>query len=238
MAERGGIKLQQFISVLLLCCCSTVVVANALRDWPQGAKNHDSAISYAIKDEKPVLIYFYADWCSYCKRLNRDYIDSPEFQALAGGFYRIQVNPEDSVANERLFKRKYRGTGYPSVFVFIPAFSQQPRKFHPFRKTKNLSQAEFAADLAAYVAEGYNKKARDHYQSRQYEKARHYLNQALSYEAENRYALFLTAITYHTEGLQTQDRALLEKAGSYYKTLLKIFPGDREIQAALQQLGE
>lgn len=46
---------------------------------------------------KPVFIYFYADWCAYCKKTDRHAFKSPEvIQQLSNQFYAVKMNAEST----------------------------------------------------------------------------------------------------------------------------------------------
>ena len=46
---------------------------------------------------KPVFIYFYADWCTYCKKMDRHAFKNPEvIQQLSNEFYAVKMNAEST----------------------------------------------------------------------------------------------------------------------------------------------
>lgn len=227
----------RIFTLLALLVPTTHCMANAVKGWPQGIKSYKAVLEYAVKDEKPLLIYFYTDWCPFCKRLNEEYIASPEFKELSGGVYKVQINPEKSKSGERLFKKKYKGTGYPSVFVYVPAVSKELRQYHPFSKNNDLSPAKYTKNIREKIARDYNNKAFELYRKKEYENARDFLLKALTYDLKNRYALLLFSSSYHKEGYEKQDEVLLGKARKLYKKILKYYPGDKEALSALEQLG-
>ena len=49
-----------------------------------------------LKEEpKPILIYFYADWCAYCKKMDRHaFKDQKVIELLAKDFYAVKMNAE------------------------------------------------------------------------------------------------------------------------------------------------
>ncbi len=227
----------RMLVLFVLLSSPALSVANSLTGWPQGSYNYKVIHDIAVKEEKPLLVYFYTDWCPFCKRLNSDYIASPEFRKLSSGIYRVQINPEKSKSGDRLFKNNYKGTGFPAVFVYVPAVSQEPRQFHPFSKNGDLSSAEYTKRISEQIARGYNKRAYELYKDKKYKQAREYLIKASTYDLKNKYALLLMASIYHKEGYENQDKVLLNKARYIYKKVLKIYPGDKEALSALGKLG-
>jgi len=227
----------RLLVLFILLSSPALSAANSLKGWPQGPHNYKAIHDIAVKEEKPLLVYFYTDWCPYCKRLNSEYIASPEFKKLFSGIYRVQINPEKSKSGEILFKKKYKGTGFPAVFVYVPGVSQEPRQFHPFSKKGDWSPAEYTKKIREQIARGYSKKAYELYKDKKYKRARGYLIKASTYDLKNKYALLLMGSIYHKEGYENQDKVLLNKARHIYKKILKIYPGDKKALSALEKLG-
>ena len=49
------------------------------------------------QEPKPVFIYFYADWCAYCKKMDRHAFKNPEvIQQLSNEFYAVKMNAEST----------------------------------------------------------------------------------------------------------------------------------------------
>ncbi len=226
-----------FIFYFLLIT-SSFCLANSLKDWPNGPSNHKKILAFAVKEEKPMLVYFYTDWCSFCKRLNQEYINTTEFKELSNGVYKVQINPEKSNSGNKLFKTKYKGTGYPTVLVLVPGISDDFKKYHPFSKNNDMSPALYVNKIRETIARMYNNKAFGLFKNKQYKAARSYLYKALTYDLHNKYALKLIGMTYHHEGYEKQDQSLLDKARTVYKKALSFYPRDKEILENLSQLGD
>ena len=135
-------KLAAVISVLLL----TVVTANAAPAdrWLQNAAGHARALELQRELRVPLVVYFYADWCPYCHRLERDYFPAAPVQQYLRSVVKVRINPEHGPAELELAER-YGFDGYPSFFIMNTSTSS-PRMVHPFRRGGNLTPAEFARE--------------------------------------------------------------------------------------------
>ena len=70
-------------------------------------KNEIKWVSFEVLDEslkketKPVVIYFYTDWCVYCKKMDRNAFRDPEIiSALNQNFYAVKMNAESTAEIE------------------------------------------------------------------------------------------------------------------------------------------
>jgi thiol-disulfide isomerase/thioredoxin len=98
--------------------------------WLYGAAVYERALARHRQSRKPMLLYFYTDWCGYCRRFDRDILSSTEFSRYLKDVIAVRINPELGTS-ERALAGQYGVTGYPSFFV-LPAGSDQALKVHPF----------------------------------------------------------------------------------------------------------
>lgn len=87
--------------------------------WLQGAQGLFNAIEKVRQDDndKPLLVYFYAEWCGYCRQVERDLLSTPQLRAFAEKSYAVMINP-DKGERENGIARYYNVRGYPSFFVY------------------------------------------------------------------------------------------------------------------------
>ena len=117
--------MKKIIALAILSLLSINCFANSVTGWPNGVSDYKKIIKKASKDELPVLVYFYTDWCSYCKRLNKEYLNKKVFKGLSSELHVVQINPEKSTSANKLFKSKYNSSGYPSVIITVPGISDE-----------------------------------------------------------------------------------------------------------------
>ncbi|MBW2961683.1 thioredoxin family protein [Mesonia aestuariivivens] len=87
-----------FLLSLLFYCGSNF--AQAEIDW----LNFKQLQEKLHQETKPVFIYFYADWCVFCKKMDRHAFQNQEvIKTLSENFYALKMNAEttDTIIFER-----------------------------------------------------------------------------------------------------------------------------------------
>ena len=104
----------------------------ASEKWYRGASEYVKAEADQRQLGAPLIVYFYTDWCSYCKKFDRDILTSPEVNQFMSSVVKVRVNPEAG-QDEAALASQYGVTGYPSIFV-VDAQTGRPRKVYPFKR--------------------------------------------------------------------------------------------------------
>ena len=81
---------------------------------------NDEARSLAAKTARPVVIDFYADWCTACKELEKDTFSAPEVQALKDQFVFLKFDATKETPEFEKLRREFEIVGLPHL-VFIDA---------------------------------------------------------------------------------------------------------------------
>ncbi len=68
------------------------------------------------KGEKPIFVYFYTDWCGYCRQFERELLGSDEVADYMSSILAVRVNPE-SGRGEAELGRRYGVSSFPALFV-------------------------------------------------------------------------------------------------------------------------
>ncbi len=84
--------------------------------WFEGAPGFENGWERAKETKQPVLVYFYTDWCGYCRQLESKLLDHSEVRDFTRYLVKVKINPERG-SNERMVADYYGVRGYPSVFV-------------------------------------------------------------------------------------------------------------------------
>src|SRR5688500_10512268 len=99
-------KLARFalIIALLLACIPTArssaapTLPNASWEgWLNGAAGYARAVELQQQLNVPLVVYFYADWCPYCRTLDSQYLPSAPVQDYLRGVVKVRINPEQGV---------------------------------------------------------------------------------------------------------------------------------------------
>lgn len=121
--------------------------------WYRNARGYDDALYTSRDYQAPIFIYFEADWCGYCRKLERELLSKPEAQNALKQLVKVKISPETGQKEDALFKRM-GGTGYPTIMIQMDE-SSTPRKISLQTKQgdqwRTKTVEEFEALLERYT---------------------------------------------------------------------------------------
>lgn len=81
-----------------------------------------AAIELAVQEGKPVILVFTADWCPYCKQLERETLTDGEVARLAERFavLRVDMTSSNPPAETVELAKQYGAVGLPTVAFLSP----------------------------------------------------------------------------------------------------------------------
>ncbi len=88
--------------------------------WQEG---YETALTAAKKAGRPALLLLYADWCSWCKKLQNETFVDPRVAIRRGRLDWIKVNSE----KDKSLMERYGQKGFPLVLLFNPDGSIKER---------------------------------------------------------------------------------------------------------------
>ena len=103
-----------------------VSLAIATRDEHHDLHGQPDPEQQAKADDRRVFLFFTgSDWCSWCKRLNREILSTPEFQKFAGeklvlvelDFPKSKAQPAPVKEQNAKLAQQFKIEGYPTVIV-------------------------------------------------------------------------------------------------------------------------
>jgi thiol:disulfide interchange protein DsbD len=76
--------------------------------------NMDEGLKLATAQKKPVMVDFYAEWCGWCKKLDKDVYTDSQVKLLSKNFICIKIDTDKNQASAS----KYDVQGLPTI-VFL-----------------------------------------------------------------------------------------------------------------------
>jgi len=113
------------VTIATVLAVGAPVEAALFDDWWSGASGYERALAQHERSGWPMLVYFYADWCPYCRQLDTATLATATVQQTLRRFVKVRINPERG-RSELELARQFRIAGYPSLFI-IPAAASTPR---------------------------------------------------------------------------------------------------------------
>lgn len=118
--------------------------------WYYGHAGYKRALRLFKKYDAPIFIYFQADWCSYCRKLEKELINTRKGKLALKKAIKVKISPEDSQRDDAFFK-SLGGTGYPTLFLQKNELSP-PQKIPNQRNGKGGWRVLSASDLDSLFA--------------------------------------------------------------------------------------
>jgi len=158
---------RKVVPVVLLLFFFLSPNCSSQKSSPQKAKDnpiavnwlkYDDGLKLAKKENKKIMVFFYTNWCGYCRRMDRyTYKDDEVKKILAENFISVRVNGESkdkvSVDKDKITERelasKYVSRGYPTTWFLEP----DGEKLSPMIGYR--SAEEFATVLTYVAGEWY-----------------------------------------------------------------------------------
>jgi protein disulfide-isomerase len=116
--------------LIALCCFSIITLALPAAEASGWTTDYKAALEQAKADDRRVFLFFTgSDWCSWCKRLNKEILSTPEFTKFANDklvlveldFPNAKSQPKAVKAQNAQLAQRYKIEGYPTVIVLDSA---------------------------------------------------------------------------------------------------------------------
>lgn len=105
--------------------------------WYYGHAGYKRALRVQKKYNAPIFLYFQADWCSYCRELEKGLINTSQGAKVLRNVVKVKITPEDSKRDDDFFRR-LGGNGYPTVLLQKDDISS-PQKLQMFSNKKVMT---------------------------------------------------------------------------------------------------
>jgi len=94
----------------------------------------DAALAKARADKKPVILDFFATWCTDCVRMEKTTFNDPRVRAALQRFDLIQADVTENDARSNAIKKKFGVFGPPAMLFFGPdGTEKKAMRFYGYR---------------------------------------------------------------------------------------------------------
>jgi len=104
----------------------TLTAQDAFADGIKWHTSYDQAVKLSESTSKPMVLFFTgSDWCGWCKKLEKEALDTPEFAEAAGEAFifvkldfpmKKSLDAAETAQNNEL-KKKYNVRGFPTLII-------------------------------------------------------------------------------------------------------------------------
>ncbi|OHX65371.1 thioredoxin family protein [Flammeovirga pacifica] len=133
--------MKYLLSLFIITLFSFSFTAKEIIEW----KNINTAIDQSDKDDKPIFVDVYTDWCGWCKVLDKKTFQHDEVVEYVNEHYHaVKLNPEkegsfsfkgkDYTYDE--YMKKHEINSYPAIIVLHP--DGKEKVFMGYRDSKSF----------------------------------------------------------------------------------------------------
>lgn len=117
--------------------------------WFENSRGYQRALQASRQYQVPMLIYFEAEWCGYCRKLEQQLLNTYGGKQALKNIVKVRIRPDDGVKEKSLFKQM-GATGYPTMFKLQNAGST-PQRVSMTSKVNNKWRTISAEKLQAMI---------------------------------------------------------------------------------------
>jgi thiol:disulfide interchange protein len=88
---------------------------------PEWNRDSSNALEQARSEGKPVLVFLYTDWCTYCKQMDgKTFSDPNVIDELGRKFVWLRLNAETDAQGIEM-QRRFGISGFPTILFLDPS---------------------------------------------------------------------------------------------------------------------
>jgi thiol-disulfide isomerase/thioredoxin len=118
--------------------------------WYYGHAGYERALRVQKKYNAPIFLYFQADWCNYCRKLDKGLLNTPQGAKILRKVVKVKISPEDSKRDYDFF-RSLGGNSYPTVLLQADSISS-PLDVPMFSNKKLMTVDALSQTVEAAIA--------------------------------------------------------------------------------------
>lgn len=99
----------------------------------------EQGFSRADRENKPLLLDVYADWCAACKELDEKTWSDPEVQKRLAEFITVKLDVTKSDEQSEKYLKKYNIYGMPTV-IFFGSSGEEITRFEGFKSSQEVNE--------------------------------------------------------------------------------------------------
>lgn len=80
----------------------------------------EEGIDLAKREQKLLLVDFYADWCTPCKKMDKNTFSAPQVRSVLKGFVLVKLDYTKESKEEAAIKKQFKVPGPPTVLILQP----------------------------------------------------------------------------------------------------------------------
>lgn len=104
------------IAILCIAGCSQLKSSEPVADLIEWSYDFEQAQIQAQDQAKPMLLDFYTDWCSWCKKMDKDIYGNKKVADFSDNFICVKIDAEK---NSQLTS-KFKVRGFPTTVFLNP----------------------------------------------------------------------------------------------------------------------
>ncbi len=112
-------------------------VDTSLNNWHKGFNGFVQASNVQQDNQKPMLVFFYTDWCENCEALRVNVLSSSDLGQCLENVIPVKINPEKGRLEAQIAK-EFGIQGYPTLYLVSPT-----QKVLGLQELANISPEKF-----------------------------------------------------------------------------------------------